>query len=114
MSVSRKGIPAVNKTHGESKTRSVEYGTWSRVKTRCYNQKSKDYKDYGGRGIKMCDSWLNSYESFLRDMGRRPKGRYSLDRINVNGNYEPSNCRWATDKEQANNKRKYKSLFYEN
>jgi hypothetical protein len=80
------------------------YGTWSSMKARCYNPKSKFYSYYGGRGIKVCDRWLNSIENFIQDMGNRPKGT-SLDRINNDGNYEPNNCRWATSKEQSNNRR---------
>lgn len=70
---------------------------------RCKNPISKAYKNYGGRGIKICDRWLK-FEHFLADMGPRPEGR-TLDRVNVNGNYEPNNCRWATRKEQAMNTR---------
>jgi hypothetical protein len=65
---------------------------------RCSNKKDKKYKYYGGRGIKVCPRWL-SFEMFYKDMGERPKGT-TLDRLNGNGNYEPKNCRWATDKEQ--------------
>ena len=88
--------------HGQC--RSVEYNTWNRIKDRCYNEKCIAYGKYGGSGITVCDRWLNSFEDFLKDMGFRPKGdRYSIERINGKGNYEPNNCKWATPKEQAQN-----------
>ena len=76
------------------------------MKQRCINPKKQNYKNYGGRGIKVCDRWLNSYENFLEDMGRKPNSNYSIDRINVNGNYEPNNCRWSDIYDQRNNRRK--------
>lgn len=82
------------------------YKTWISMKQRCYNPNSYGYTYYGGRGIIVCDRWKTSFKNFLEDMGERPEG-HSLDRINNNGNYEPSNCRWATSKEQSNNKRYY-------
>ena len=82
-----------------------EYKAWQHMKDRCYNWNDKRYLDYGGRGIIVCDRWLNSFENFIDDMGFCPDG-YSLDRINPNGNYEPSNCRWADKITQANNKRR--------
>lgn len=85
--------------------RTTEYRSWGGLRERCLNSKNKDYKDYGGRGIKVCLRW-NKYENFLADMGRKPDNKYSIDRINVNGNYEPTNCRWATGKQQAYNKRR--------
>ena len=78
------------------------------MKARCYNPNTSDYKNWGGRGITVCDRWINNYEAFEKDMGVRPSFNHSIDRIDVNGNYEPSNCRWATAKQQANNKRNKK------
>jgi hypothetical protein len=84
------------------------------MKARCYRKQSKDYKDYGGRGIKVCDRWLgdSGFENFFEDMGRRPSSDHSLDRIDVNGNYCLENCRWATISEQANNKRNNRNITY--
>jgi hypothetical protein len=100
-----------NITHGDWQygTPTKEYNSWGCMKARCYNTKHKFYKHYGGRGIRVCRRWLHSYENFLADMGRRPSAKHSIDRINPNGNYEKSNCRWATAKEQANNRRPRKS-----
>jgi hypothetical protein len=95
-------------THNQAgkKTRTVEYTAWAAMKDRCYNPKNIRWNCYGGRGIKVCDRWINSFEYFFEDMGVKPSRIYSMDRIDVNGNYEPSNCKWSTSKEQANNRRK--------
>jgi len=84
---------------------SPEYMTWSAMKARCSNPKHKQYKDYGGRGIAVCSEWLDSFERFLADMGTRPDSTSSLDRIDNNLGYSPTNCRWATSKQQNNNTR---------
>lgn len=78
---------------------------------RCYNVNDKRYKNYGLRGITVCDRWRDSFENFVADMGERPSPQHSIDRINNDGNYEPSNCRWATQKEQMNNTRKSNQLI---
>lgn len=93
-------------THGKTKT--PEWRVWKDMKGRCHNPKCKDYKYYGGRGIRVCRRWRNSFENFLKDMGERPSPELTLERINNDGNYKPSNCKWATWTEQANNKRKRK------
>ena len=102
----RNGDPnkLVRESHGLS--HSSEYSTWNSMIQRCNNKKSKEYKNYGGRGISVCDKWLNSFSCFYNDMGRKPSKDYSIDRINNEGNYEPKNCRWATWTQQTNNTRK--------
>lgn len=94
--------------HGESRPgqRSKEFRAWAAMKQRCLDNRRKDYKYYGGRGIKVCQRWLNSFENFLLDVGRAPTAELSIDRINNDGNYEPGNVRWATRLEQNQNKRR--------
>ena len=97
------------KTHGLSNSRLTgyanrTYGIWQAMRGRCMNPNNSRWASYGGRGISICDRW-NDYTKFLADMGEVPEN-LTLERINVNGNYEPANCKWATWQEQAKNKRK--------
>ena len=108
-----RAVGKISFRHGHSRLGklSPEYISWQSMRTRCLNPKEKRWYLYGGRGIKICDRWLLvdgvGFKNFLEDMGPRPEGK-TLDRFpNVNGNYEPNNCRWATPKEQAGNQRKH-------
>lgn len=86
-------------------TGTPEYRSWASMKSRCNNPKDPSYPRYGGRGIRVCDRWNESFEDFLADMGQRPSLDHSIDRENVDGPYDVNNCRWATSKEQGNNRR---------
>lgn len=101
-----------NIKHGMSKTKT--WKSWRSMKERCLNKNAPNYKNYGGRGIAICQEWLGGegFENFFKDMGERPKGK-SLDRIDNNGNYCKSNCRYATQKEQSSNTRVNHFLTYE-
>ena len=92
----------MNKSHGRSKT--PEYRTWIQMLVRCRNVKYKSYHRYGGRGIKVCDQWANDFMTFLKDVGPKPSSKHTLDRIDSNGDYEPGNIQWATQKQQHNNR----------
>jgi hypothetical protein len=88
--------------HGGS--RSVEYRIWNLMKQRCSNPKKQSYQNYGGRGVTVCERW-NDFANFLADMGARPSGNHSIDRIDNDRGYEPDNCRWATPEQQHRNRR---------
>lgn len=83
-----------------------EYQIWKAIKARCYNKNHKNYPDYGGRGITVCDEWFNNFEAFYADMGSRPGSRYSIDRINNEEGYFKENCRWSTQTQQTRNTRR--------
>lgn len=102
----RESASNVFKIHGEANPPTLEYTAWSNMKARCFDQNTAIYAYYGGRGITVCSRWLD-YKNFLKDMGRKPSKNHSLDRINNDGNYELTNCRWATKSDQMLNRRSW-------
>ncbi len=92
-----------------------EYTAWVNMKDRCYNKKSKHYKDYGGRGIMVCERWTNKENGFInfyQDLGSKSDTKLTLERIDNSGNYYPENCKWGTNKEQQNNKRNNRLIYF--
>lgn len=99
-----------NTRHGLSKTR--EHRAWVNMNFRCTNSSCRGFENYGGRGIRVCTEWRESFEAFFRDMGPRPSAKHSLDRIDNDGNYEPGNVRWALSRQQNSNKRDVVPVTY--
>lgn len=108
--LTRDSIGERSSTHRKSHTKI--YMIWTSMKARCLNPKNKSYKNYGDRGISVCESWINSFECFEKDMGQRPSPTHSIERIDNNLGYCKKNCKWATPKEQMNNIRKNVFLTY--
>ena len=98
-----KSCGCLSKKHGKFGTNI--YSVWAGMKSRCYYEKNENYINYGARGIKVCERWKNSFENFYKDMGDKPSAKHQLDRIDNDGDYDPSNCRWVTPSENCLNRR---------
>ena len=106
-------VSARNFKHGRGTAKNKTYNTWIHLKHRCFNSNDKQFCDYGGRGISVCDEWRNDFKTFYDwSMSHGYNDTLTIDRIDVNGNYEPSNCRWVTMKEQCRNKRNNRLLTF--
>jgi hypothetical protein len=112
----REHAKKIHTKHGmamlETGVRHPDYCIWMKIKSRCLNPNDKSYKNYGGRGIQVCDRWKESFELFIKDMGWRPNKNYSIERINYDGNYCPENCKWIHKSEQTKNTRRVKLIEY--
>lgn len=105
-----KKLIKISTSHGKSQTK--EYRCYAEIKKRCKPGSEARFPDYSGRGIRVCQRWLESFDNFLADMGAKPTEKYSIERVDVNGNYEPSNCIWLLNTLQAQNTRKSRYLTY--
>lgn len=106
----RSVLPNRTTTHGQA-NKTATYRSWKAMRNRCNNPNSKDYHNYGGRGIAVCERW-DRYENFLSDMGEKPDG-FSIERKDVNGDYTPENCTWIPHREQSRNKQKATTYLYD-
>jgi len=102
--------------HGQARIgkKTTEYNAWISIKDRCRNKNRKDYKWYGGKGITVCDRWINSFGNFFNDMGPKPTIKHSLERYDGNKGYFPENCKWALQTEQMNNMRRNRIIEHGN
>lgn len=103
----QKGAIISQKIGTHRKTKTPEFYSWAHMKSRCFRKTNTAYENYGGRGITVCDRWVgkSGFHNFISDMGYKPSPKHSIERIDVNGNYEPQNCKWGTPSEQSRNKR---------